>query len=114
MFVYCMYDCMVDVGSLGGSKFLRMWLTLKCGIFNSPLIFELEYPNTSIRMSHAKGVGQFAWNISGMGHWNERTGKISCKSKLLHIVRIITCRQFKAPIQCFRIYKPSDPIVLLS
>jgi len=33
MFVFCMYDCVVDVGSLGGSKFLRMWLTLKFEIF---------------------------------------------------------------------------------
>jgi len=39
IFVYCMYECLDDVGSLGDGKFLRMWLTLKYEVFNSPLIF---------------------------------------------------------------------------
>ena len=78
-----------------------MWLNLKCRIFNCPLVFELEYPYTSIWMSHAKGAGPFAWNASGMGRWNERMAKILCKSKLLQIVKIITYSQFKAPNTIF-------------
>ena len=85
----------------GGGKFLQMCQTLKYGIFNNPLVFELEYPHASIRMSHAKGAGHFAWNAGGMGHWNEGTAKISCKSKLVQIVRMISRRQFKAPDTVF-------------
>jgi len=56
-----------------------------------PSHIQLKYPHTLIRMSHAKGAGLLAWNASAMGHWNERTTKISCKSKLLQIIRMITC-----------------------
>ena len=34
----------------GDSGFLWIWLTLKCGIFNGPLIFEFEYTYTPVWM----------------------------------------------------------------